>query len=109
MREVLKHSSVKEVHLREIDKGVVDIARKHFRAIAKAIADKRVVHAYEDGAKYVKALKKKFDVIIIDPYDPIGPAAVLISEGFYKAMHGALKETGFCSTQTQSFFFITVR
>ncbi len=105
VREVLKHSSVKEVHLCEIDKAVVDMSKKHFPSIAKAMSDKRVIHAYEDGAKYVKANKKKFDVIIIDSSDPIGPAAVLFSEGFYKAMHGALRETGFCSTQAESFFY----
>ncbi|MCE9501874.1 MAG: polyamine aminopropyltransferase [Leptospira sp.] len=105
VREVLKHSSVKEVHLCEIDKGVVDISRKHFPAIAKAMSDKRVVHAYEDGAKYVKKNKKKFDVIICDSSDPIGPAEVLFREPFYRGMEGALRDIGICSTQAESFFY----
>jgi spermidine synthase len=105
VREVLKHKSVKEVHLCEIDKGVVDMARKHFPDVAEAMSDKRVVHAYEDGAKYVEDHKKKFDVIIIDSSDPIGPAAVLFSEGFYKSMSGALRDTGMVSTQAESFFY----
>lgn len=105
VREVLKHRSVKEVHLCEIDKGVVDMARKHFPDIAAAMADSRVVHAYEDGAKYVEEHKKKFDVIIVDSSDPIGPAAVLFSEEFYKSMAGALRETGMISTQAESFFY----
>jgi spermidine synthase len=105
VREVLKHKSVKEVHLCEIDKGVVDMARKHFSDIAKAMSDERVVHAYEDGAMYVEKNKGKFDVIIVDSSDPIGPAAVLFSEEFYLKMSFALKETGFISTQAESFFY----
>jgi spermidine synthase len=105
VREALKHKSVKEVHLCEIDKGVVDISRKYFPDIAKAMSDPKVVHAYEDGAKYVKKNKKKFDIIVVDSSDPIGPAEVLFKKPFYEGMAGALRDGGICSTQAESFFY----
>lgn len=105
VREALKHKSVKEVHLCEIDKAVVDMARKHFPDIAQAMSDPRVVHAYLDGAKYIQDNPNRFDVIIVDSSDPIGPAAVLFTEEFYKGMVTALKPTGVISTQAESFFY----
>lgn len=105
VREVLKHKMVREVHLCEIDKGVIDIAYKHFPDIADAMSDSRVIHAYQDGAQYIQKHKGKFDVIIVDSSDPIGPGEILFKEPFYRGMYESLRETGICVTQAESFFY----
>ncbi|GBF40389.1 polyamine aminopropyltransferase [Leptospira johnsonii] len=105
VREILKHPSVKEVHLCEIDKGVVDVCYEYFPEIANAMKDPRVVHAYEDGAKYVQDYKEYFDVICVDSSDPVGPAEVLFKRPFYETMAASLKQGGICTTQAESFYY----
>lgn len=105
VREALKHSSVKEVHLCEIDKMVIDVSYKHFPAIANGMKDPKVKHVYADGAKYVEDNPGKFDIILVDSSDPIGPAEVLFRKPFYTSMRKALKKTGICTTQAESFYY----
>ncbi|WCL47759.1 polyamine aminopropyltransferase [Leptospira sp. GIMC2001] len=105
VREVLKHPSVKEVVLCEIDKGVVDACYKYFPEIAEAMKDKKVIHHYDDGAKFARENKGRFDVILVDSSDPVGPAEVLFKEPFYRDMAGALRETGVIATQAESYWY----
>ena len=105
VREVLKYPSVKEVHLCEIDKMVVDMSLKHFPDVASAMNDPKVKHVYDDGAKYIENNPGKFDVILVDSSDPIGPAEVLFKKPFYESMRKGLTETGICTTQAESFYY----
>lgn len=105
VREVLKHPSVEEVVLCEIDKGVVDACYEYFPEISEALKDKRVIHHYDDGAKYARDNKGRFDVILVDSSDPVGPAEVLFKEPFYRDMASALSETGIIATQAESFWY----
>jgi spermidine synthase len=105
VREVLKHPSVEEVVLCEIDKAVVDACYKYFPDIAKAMKDKRVIHHYDDGAKFARDNTGRFDVILVDSSDPVGPAEVLFKEPFYKDMASALSTTGIIATQAESFWY----
>jgi len=105
VREVLKHSSVEEVVLCEIDQGVVDACYKYMPEISSALKDPRVKHIYDDGAKYARENQGKFDVILVDSSDPVGPAEVLFKEPFYRDMANALSETGIIATQAESFWY----
>lgn len=105
VREVLKHPSVEEVVLCEIDKGVVDACYDYFPEISAALKDKKVTHYYDDGAKYAREHKGKFDIILVDSSDPVGPAEVLFKEPFYRDMATALSETGIIATQAESFWY----
>ena len=105
VREVLKHKSVKEVHLCEIDKMVVDLSLKHFPEIAGAMNDPKVKHVYADGAQYAKDHPNTFDVIMVDSSDPIGPAEVLFRKPFFESLKLALTENGICTNQAESFYY----
>lgn len=105
VREVLKHPSVQQVDLCEIDEHVVRLSRKHIPQMASALDDKRVKIVAEDGAKYVEAHKNTFDIIIVDSSDPVGPAEVLFSEEFYASMKESLTAGGIATTQSESFFY----
>ncbi len=105
VREVLKHPTVKEVRLCEIDEQVVRLSKKHIPQTASALEDRRVQIVNEDGAKYVREHKNSFDIIIVDSSDPIGPAEVLFSEEFYASMKESLTEGGIATTQSESFFY----
>ncbi len=103
LREVLKYKSVKLAYLVEIDKSIIEISKKYLKSICKnSFQDKRTKIIFDDGAKFIKKTKEKFDVIIIDSPDSVGPAKVLFSKGFYKDIFSALAENGLMIRQTGS-------
>ncbi|HEX2593737.1 MAG TPA: polyamine aminopropyltransferase [Rhizomicrobium sp.] len=101
--EALKHKGVKEVVLVDIDGQVVERCREHFAEInAKAFKDKRLKIEIADAFEYLgrKESKKRFDLIIADRPDPVGPGKALFGETFYDRIKGALKPGGFATFQT---------
>lgn len=104
-REVIKHPSVKQVDVCEIDEEVVNISRRHLPVMACSFDDSRVKLYPEDGARFIRERKNSYDVIIVDSSDPIGPAEVLFSEEFYASMKECLKEDGIAVTQSESFYY----
>lgn len=100
-REVLKHSSVEQVDMVEIDKTVVDASRLHFPGVGDFDNPKLNV-LYEDGIAFVKNVKQPYDVIIIDGSDPVGPAEGLFEKEFYQFCIKALSDDGVLTAQTES-------
>jgi spermidine synthase len=100
MREVLKHPSVEKATLCEIDRSVVDLSLAHYPEIAAGcFDDPRCDLVIADGLKYVADTREKFDAIIVDSSEPIGPSAVLHTPAFFADCHRALKEGGIFVTQ----------
>src|SRR5689334_10387802 len=101
--EALKHKGVKEVVLVDIDGQVVERCRELFAEInAKAFADKRLKIEIADAFEYLgrPASKGRFDLIVADRPDPVGPGKALFGETFYDRVRGALKAGGFATFQT---------
>jgi spermidine synthase len=100
LREALRHPSVEEAVLCEIDPGVIDLCRKYFPDVsAGAFDDRRSRIVIADGAKYVAESDEKFDAIMVDSTDPIGPGKVLFSEAFYAHCKRRLNPGGVLVTQ----------
>jgi spermidine synthase len=100
LREALKHPELKEVTLCEIDRGVIDLCRQHFPEIsAGAYDDPRTRIVIADGTKFVAESGERFDVIMIDSTDPVGPGAVLFTREFYAGCARCLKPGGLLVTQ----------
>jgi spermidine synthase len=101
--EALKHKSVKEVVLVDIDGRVVELCREHFGAInARAFKDKRLTIEIADAFEYLgrEDAKGRFDLIIADRPDPVGPGKALFGDTFYDRVRHALRPGGFASFQT---------
>ena len=101
--EALKHKGVKEVVLVDIDGRVVELCREHFGEInAKAFKDKRLKIEIADAFEYLgrPESKGRFDLIVADRPDPVGPGKALFGETFYDRVKGALKPGGFATFQT---------
>ena len=101
--EALKHNSVKEVVLVDIDARVVELCRQHFGEInRKAFRDKRLRIEIADAFEYLGRAGShgRFDLIVADRPDPVGPGKALFGENFYSRVRGALKKGGFASFQT---------
>ncbi|HIZ28979.1 MAG TPA: polyamine aminopropyltransferase [Candidatus Adamsella sp.] len=104
VREVLKHDTVKEVVLCEIDGMVIDACKKYLPSIAGMLDDERVNIQVRDGIDYISQQEDAFDIILIDSTDPMGPGEGLFTEEFYSNVNKALKEGGIMSAQSESPF-----
>ena len=101
--EALKHRNVGEVVLVDIDGRVVELCRKHFGKInARASKDKRLTIEIADAFEFLgrKSSRGRFDLIVGDRPDPIGPGKALFGETFYDRIRTALKPGGFATFQT---------
>ena len=105
-KEVLRHSSVEKCVMVEIDKMVCDACRAHIPQTAACLDTEPRLHLlYEDSVKYVAETMEKFDVVLIDSTDPIGPATPLFGEEFYKNVYNCLSEDGIVVSQGESPFY----
>ena len=106
--EALKHPSLEIVDLAEIDGRVVDLCREHFSELNEsAFNDDRLNIHIRDAAEFLKesTQKGKYDLIVSDRPDPVGPAEVLFSDQFYRTISEALSPTGIAVFQTGAPFF----
>ncbi|WP_124728794.1 polyamine aminopropyltransferase [Staphylospora marina] len=105
IREVLRYPTVKRAVLAEIDGKVIEASKKYFPAIAGMLDDPRVDVQVTDGVRYIQENKGRFDVIIVDSTEPIGPAVGLFQKPFYEGISEALKEDGIMVAQTDTPWF----
>ena len=98
--EVLKHRRVQSLTQVEIDASVVDFAREHFAGFnAPVFEDSRFHLQIADGAAFAAMTDERFDVILVDSTDPIGPGAVLFTREFYASLGRILNPGGIVVTQ----------
>lgn len=98
-KEVLKYQDTK-CTLVEIDADVVQFSKQYLHHICEdTFENERLSLFIEDGCKFVKETNEKYDVIIIDSTDPIGPGKVLFTKEFYTDCKKSLAEGGILVTQ----------
>lgn len=100
LREVLKHPQVEHAVQVEIDQAVIDMCREYLpNHSAGAFDDGRADIVIGDGIDYVKGCERRFDVILSDSTDPIGPGEVLFTSPFYEGIKRCLKPGGVFAAQ----------
>ncbi|MFT5162113.1 MAG: spermidine synthase [Alteromonadaceae bacterium] len=104
-REVLRHSGVLSCTMVEIDAMVVDACKAHIPQTSKSLDDPRLKLIIGDGVEFVKNCAEKFDVVIIDSTDPIGPAQPLFGEAFYQDVYNCLSDDGIVVSQGESSWY----
>ncbi len=93
--EALKHPSLDQVVMVELDEKVVEIAKQHFGAIHRgAFVHPKLKLLIDDGLKYLAETKEKFDHVALDLPDPIGPATALYEESFFRDCKRSLAPGG---------------
>jgi spermidine synthase len=98
--EVLKHKSVERLTQVEIDASVVEFSKQHFPEFTKPVlGNKRFDLVIDDGMNFVAKTDRRFDVIIVDSTDPLGPGKVLFSPKFYTACKRCMKPGAVMVTQ----------
>ncbi len=97
---VLQHPGVRSVTLVEIDEAVVSFAKRHFQAMnAAAFADPRLEVVVADGTVFAATTERRFDAILVDSTDPVGPAKVLFEVPFYQDVRRCLRPEGVVAIQ----------
>ncbi|MEJ5211841.1 MAG: polyamine aminopropyltransferase [Burkholderiales bacterium] len=85
--EVLKHGSVRQVVLAELDAEVVQVAKAHLGAIHRGVFDDpRLALRIGDGFAYVRETSDRFDLVLLDLTDPETPAGLLYTEAFFETL-----------------------
>ncbi len=93
--EALKHPSVEQVTMVEIDADVIRVAKEHFHAVHRGAFDSpRLRVLIEDGLRFVRETSERFDLIALDLNDPLGPAEALYSTEFFQQCRQALAPQG---------------
>jgi len=101
LREVLRHPGVERAVLCEIDRGVIDLSRQYLPRIAQgAHDDPRSEIVIADGTRYLAETEERFDAILVDSTDPIGPATALFTGDFYAKCKDALTPRGVLIVQS---------
>jgi spermidine synthase len=100
--EILKHSSVKKVTIVEIDNMVMETVRKFYPGLETNFSDPRVKVVFDDGYHYLNKNEEKYDVIIVDSYDPAGPVQSLETDDFHRVVSQRITDNGVAVFQTDS-------
>lgn len=101
--ELLKHPSIEQVVLAELDEGVVDASKKYLQSIHRGVfEDPRLDLRIMDGKAYVESTTDRFDLIVLDLTDPHGPSQALYTVEFYAACREILRPEGLLSLHTES-------
>ena len=99
LREVLKHN-IRRATLVEIDQQVITRCREFMPFLSNgAFGDKRTNLVIGDGMKYISTTDDKFDVIIVDSTDRLGPGRALYTPSFYRNCQRCLNPEGILVNQ----------
>jgi spermidine synthase len=104
LREVLRYP-VKKATLAEIDAAVIAAAKSYFPTLAASFRDRRAEILITDGNRFVRESGGRYDVILVDSSDPVGPSAVLHQRDFFSRLRERLKPEGAIAAQAGSPLF----
>jgi len=105
LREVVKHAEVERVVQVEIDRAVIDLCKQFLPQHSQgAFEHPKAEIVIGDGIDFVCETERRFDVIMSDCTDPVGPGEVLFSSRFYEGVARSLKPGGIFVAQNGSAF-----
>jgi len=97
LREVLKHDTIERVVMVELDQQVLTACQKYMPEVCQSWDDPRLELIIGDGAKYIEEAASrgdKFDCILLDSTDPVGPAICLFERPFHENIAACLTDDG---------------
>ncbi|KAJ8753005.1 hypothetical protein K2173_008740 [Erythroxylum novogranatense] len=108
LREISRHSSVEHIDICEIDSMVIDVSKKYFPELAVGFTDRRVKLHVGDAVEFLRlAPEGKYDAIIVDSSDPVGPAQELVEKPFFETIARALRPGGVLCNMAESMWLHT--
>ncbi|KAL1978199.1 hypothetical protein VTN31DRAFT_1058 [Thermomyces dupontii] len=102
LREVVKHETVEEAILCDIDEAVIRLSKKYLPGMSIGFQHPNVKVHIGDGFKFLEQFENEFDVIITDSSDPEGPAESLFQKPYFELLNKALRDGGVITTQAEN-------
>lgn len=105
LREALRHSTVRQVVMVDIDREVVDACRDYLGAWHQgAFGDSRVELLHADAREYLEKNDVVFDCILVDVTDPLagGSSYRIFTREFYELASSRLSREGTIAVQAES-------
>ncbi len=102
VREILRHGSITDCLMVDIDDEVVAECRRHLPEMHRgAFDDPRTRLLHEDARAYLEKTSDRFDLIVIDLVEPLeeGPACLLFTREFYSLVRDRLSPDGVMTMQ----------
>ncbi|KAI8564991.1 hypothetical protein RHMOL_Rhmol03G0225600 [Rhododendron molle] len=108
LREISRHTSVELIDICEIDKMVIDVSKKFFPELSMGFEDPRVQLHIGDAIEFLRcAPEGKYDAVIVDSSDPVGPAQELVEKPFFETIARALRPGGVLCNMAESMWLHT--
>lgn len=108
VRDLIRNydANIKQITMVEIDEDVINVSKEFFPDIASEFNNPKLNLIVDDALKFIDSAEDaSFDLILCDSTDPVGFAAGLIEEDFYKKIKRVLREDGIYVCQSGSPFF----
>jgi len=93
--ELLKHRTLEQVHMAELDPDVVEVSRREFAKVHRGVFDDpRLKVTVGDGLAYLRSTAVRYDLVSMDLTDPVGPSVELYSPATFALAKGAMAPGG---------------
>ena len=102
VREILRHPTITDCLMVDIDGEVVEECKKHLPEMHQgAFDDPRTRLLHEDARAYLERTSERFDLIVVDLVEPLeeGPACLLFTKEFYTLIRDRLTPEGLMTMQ----------
>ena len=106
LKQILPYP-IDSVRVVEIDPDVIAVAKKYFPWLLPSLEDERADITIADGREFLENSQDKYDVVILDSSEPIGPSVTLHERNFYKLIKDRLAPYGIACAQMGAPFFQT--
>ena len=104
--ELLKHSTLEQVHMAELDPDVIEVSRRLFGKVHGGVFDNpRLKVTVGDGLAYLRTTAVRYDLVSMDLTDPVGPSVELYSPATFALAKGAMSANGALTLHIGSPFF----
>ncbi|VFP88492.1 polyamine aminopropyltransferase [Candidatus Erwinia haradaeae] len=106
LRETSYHKNIEQITMVEIDSSVIELSKQYLPYHhAGSFHNPRCKIIIDNGVNFVQTTYDRFDVIISDCPDPIGPGESLYTSEFYQGCHKCLNPGGIFVAQSGVCFF----
>ncbi|CCG23123.1 hypothetical protein CORT_0D02780 [Candida orthopsilosis Co 90-125] len=112
IRELIKHvedDTVESITMVEIDDMVIKLSTKYLPQMAKYHNHPKLKLIIDDGFKFLRETKLKFDVIVTDSSDPEGPAEEFFQVNYFKLLRNALNTRGIVIMQSSENIWLNLK
>ena len=93
--ELLKHATMEQVHMAELDPVVIEVSKAQFGAVHGGVFDDpRLKVTVGDGLAYLRETEVRYDLVCLDLTDPVGPSVELYSPATFRLAKRAMTANG---------------